>query len=321
MAARPISRRRALVILGAAMTAPGSLYAAQTQPFEWRGIALGADARLVLWSRDKRHAQEAIDACIAEIERLERIFSLYRASSEIRRLNRTGALKAPSHDMVRLLHLSREMNAATQGLFDPTVQPLWQFLAGWYSSNPDRKAPRQDDMSAAHSLIGMEKVSLHSGMIICRDGARMTLNGIAQGYITDRVAELLRSKGWQHILIDLGEVRALDAKPDGSPWYINIRETGQTLPLASAALATSSGGALTFNASGAATHILNPLTGRSPSFWRAVTVRHRSAAVADALSTALFAASPKQLEEIANVQEHIRIWAARTDGAVVEYGG
>jgi thiamine biosynthesis lipoprotein len=320
MKARPISRRRALVILAAAAAVPGSLLAAQAQPFEWRGLALGADARLVLWAQDKRHAQKAIDACVAEIERLEQIFSLYRTSSEISRLNRTGSLKAPSHDMVSLLHLSRKMNAATQGLFDPTVQPLWQFLSKWYSSNRTRTPPSGEDMAGVRSLIGMEKIALPSGEIICRDGARITLNGIAQGYITDRVAELLRSMGWGNVLIDLGEVRALDGKPDGSPWRINIRETGQSLPLTSAALATSSGSVLTFDGSGATTHILNPLTGGSSPSWRAVSVQHPSAAVADALSTALFVASPEQLEIIANSHKDARIWATRSDGTNINFG-
>jgi thiamine biosynthesis lipoprotein len=321
MTAKPISRRRALVIIAAAVAVPVQLCATQAQPFEWRGIALGADARLVLWAQDKKQAQQALDACVAEIERLEQIFSLYRTSSQITQLNRTGTLKAPSHDMVSLLHLSRKMNAATQGLFDPSVQPLWEFLRNWYSADRGREAPTHEDVAGVLLHTGMEKISLEEEHITCNDGAQITLNGIAQGYITDRVAELLRSMGWRNVLIDLGEVRALDGKPGGTPWRIDIRETGLSLPLASAALATSSGSALTFDASGEATHILNPLTGRSSASWRAVTVRHASATIADALSTALFAASPEQMKQIVIAQKDARIWAVRSDGEEIEYGG
>jgi thiamine biosynthesis lipoprotein len=274
----------------------------------------------VLWAQDKQQAQEAINDCVMEIERLEQIFSLYRTSSQITHLNRMGHLDAPSHDLVKLLHLSRKMNAATQGLFDPTVQPLWEYLSNWYSANPDRKAPRQEDLASVRSRIGMEKISLENGRIECNEGTRITLNGIAQGYITDRVADLLRSKGWRHVLIDLGEVRAIDTKPDGNAWRIHIRELARSLSLTDAALATSSGSALTFDRSGAATHILNPFTGRSPASWRAVTVRHASATVADALSTALFAASPEQMETIVKNHQKTRIWAALTDGKKIEYG-
>lgn len=320
MPASLISRRRALVILAAAAAVPGSLRAGQMQPFEWRGVALGADARLVLWADDKRHAKQAIDACVAEIERLEQIFSLYRTSSQISRLNLTGNLKTPSHDMIKLLLLSRKLNRSTLGLFDPTVQPLWEFLSNWYSANPDRTAPRQEEMADILTRVGLDKISLENGRMICNDDARITLNGIAQGYITDRVAELLRAKGWRHVLIDLGEVRALNAKPDGSPWRIYIRDIDQGLPLSDSALATSSGSALTFDSAGTASHILNPLTGRSPASWHAVTVQHASATIADALSTALFAASPQQMKVIAEKQKDTHIWAVQTNGKKIQYG-
>lgn len=319
MAAERITRRRALVILASAMAFPGSARAASIRPFEWRGMALGADARLLLWAADRELAHEAIGSCVAEIERLEQVFSLHRPSSEISRLNRHGVLAPPSHDMIRLLHLGRRMNRLTEGLFDPTVQSLWELYADWYAGRPEREPPQESTVAAARGRVGIEKIDIGTARVACRDGARITLNGIAQGYITDRAADLLRARGWKHVLIDLGELRALDAKPDGAPWRIGIRETGQKLPVADAALATSAGGALRFGLSGSTNHIFNPRTGHSSAIWRAVTVRHASAAVADALSTALVSATPAQVERIARAQKGARIWATRTDGSVTEY--
>jgi thiamine biosynthesis lipoprotein len=319
MAAERITRRRALVILASAMAYPASVRAAGTRPFEWRGTALGADARLLLWAANREKALEAINACVAEIERLEQVFSLYRTSSEICRLNRRGVLEAPSHDMIRLLHLSRHVNQLSEGLFDPTVQSLWELYAGWYAGRPGREAPPAAALAAARARVGMEKIDIGTARVACRDGARMTLNGIAQGYITDRAADLLRARGWRHVLIDLGELRALDARPDGAPWRIGIRETGRSVPLTEAALATSSGDALRFGRSADTHHIFDPRTGRSSSAWRAVTVQHASAATADALSTALVSASAAEIERIAQAQENARIWATRTDGSVTEY--
>lgn len=318
MRASLLTRRRALVVLAAAAACPSTLRAAGVRPFEWRGTALGADARLLLWAEDQAMARAAIDACVAEIERLEQVFSLFRPASEISRLNRAGVLDAPSHDMVRLLHLSRDINRSTEGLFDPTVQPLWEFFSRWYSGRPERQTPPQEQIAQALARVGMEKVQIADGRVACHGGARITLNGIAQGYITDQVAVLLRAKGWRHVLIDLGEVRALGAKPDGAPWQVAIRESGQDMPLADAALATSSGEALAFDRSGAATHIFNPLTGRSPAAWRCVTVRHALAAVADGLSTALHCATPEQFERVAGAHDHTGVWKTRHDGTTTE---
>ena len=320
MPARAITRRRALVILASAVTLPLTGAGAAEQTFEWRGTALGADARLLLRARSRQHAREAIDACVAEIERLEQIFSLYRSSSELSDLNRNGTLASPSQDMVRLLHLSREMNRITQGLFDPTVQPLWELYAGWHVRDPDREPPPSEVIAEARSRVGIGKVRLEPGRVACDPDTRLTLNGIAQGYITDRVAELLRRRGWRHVLIDLGEVRALDDRPDGGAWRIGIRGGGLTLPLNNAALATSSGDGLRLGRSGRVTHIFNPLTGHSPSLWRSVTVGHASAAVADALSTAAFAATPDQLARIVRARDGIRLWAMRADRSVIHYG-
>ncbi len=63
-----------------------------------------------------------------EAERLENIFSLYRPDSEIVRLNHTGALASPAPEMVELLGICRTCWQLSDGLFDPTVQPLWQCL-------------------------------------------------------------------------------------------------------------------------------------------------------------------------------------------------
>ena len=41
----------------------------------------------------------------------------------------------------------------------------------------------------------------------------LTLNGIAQGYATDRVVAILRSEGIEHSLVDMGESRALGDGP------------------------------------------------------------------------------------------------------------
>ena len=308
------------MILAAAAAFPSAATASRVRAFEWTGTALGADASILLYADEKKEARAAIGACVAEIERLEKIFSLYRPASEISRLNRTGNLAAASHDMVRLLQLSRRMHVTTQGLFDPTVQPLWEFYRDWYAADPRRRAPCEGEISPLLLRVGMDKISVGGGAVICEPGTRITLNGIAQGYITDRVAGILRRRGWKNVLIDLGEVRALDARPDSSPWQIRIRETGQSVPLADAALATSSGGALAFDSSGTATHIFSPLTGRGPALWHAVTVQHTSAAVADALSTALAAATPGQLKEISQAEKEARIWAAHRDGTIIEYG-
>ncbi|MGO9545592.1 MAG: FAD:protein FMN transferase [Rhodomicrobium sp.] len=288
------TRRRAITILAATAGAAFlSARAPETDLFEWSGIALGADARILLPSEDKERAKAGIAAALAEISRLEAIFSLYDENSELVRLNREKLLAAPSLDMRRLLYLCRSVHQATDGLFDPTIQRLWRLYFEWFSGGNREMPPQAADLIAQ---IGFQRVSVGEERVQIPPGVELSLNGTAQGYITDRVGDVLRQQGWNYVLIDIGEVRALDGRPDGAPWQVKIREGKIEVPLRNRALAVSAGDALTLSAVNGLTHILHPATGKSPDYWKYMAVEHASAAVADALSTALFLANPREIE-------------------------
>ena len=129
-----INRRRFLSIT-AAMGGCLALGAAAraAEPWEWRGSALGADACLRLYHPDRSAARALIRACLAELERLEAIFSLYRDDSALCRLNRDGGLAAPPPELVEVVALARSVSARSGGLFDVTVQPLWTLYADHFS--------------------------------------------------------------------------------------------------------------------------------------------------------------------------------------------
>jgi thiamine biosynthesis lipoprotein len=62
-------------------------------------------------------------------------------------------------------------------------------------------------------------------------------------------------------------------------------------------------------AAGAAHHLFDPRTGRSAGHWRRITVHHRSAAVADALSTALYATSADEIAAVLARFPMSTVWA------------
>jgi thiamine biosynthesis lipoprotein len=287
-----IGRRRALTIVAAVAGAalwPGPAGSAGPRRFEWRGDALGTRARILLHHHDREAARDAVRACVAEIGRLEREFSLYRADSALSRLNRDGRLAAPSQDMRRLLADCWRFGALTGGAFDVSVQPLWRLIAEHFAAHPEATdGPPAGALAAARALVDYRGITIAPARVTLGPGMALTLNGIAQGYITDRVAEILRARGWRHVLIDLGEIRALDGRPGGGSWSVGLEHTTRRLALDNRALATSSGGATRFEASGRHHHLLDPSSGASPNAYRSVTVVAPEAVTADALSTALF---------------------------------
>ncbi len=102
-----LSRRGVITILGAVAGLP--LLPSGDQPknaarlHRWQGMALGSPSYILLHHPDREAAERAVAQCVAEIERLEKAFSLYRDDSEIARLNRHGRLEIPSHDLLVLL--------------------------------------------------------------------------------------------------------------------------------------------------------------------------------------------------------------------------
>ena len=79
-----------------------------------------------------------VERSLAEVRRLEAVFSLYREDSALVALNRHGVLVAPPADLVALLAECRRYWELTGGAFDPTVQALWMLYRDHFS-RPDRR--------------------------------------------------------------------------------------------------------------------------------------------------------------------------------------
>ncbi len=260
----------------------------------WHGVALGADASLQLYHPDQKEAHRLIAACLAEVARLEKIFSLYREDSAIRRLNRDGNLDDPPIELVDLLSTSQRIAQTTSGAFDPTVQPLWELYARHFTApNADPAGPPAAAIRAARDRLGISAIEVEAGRIrFLKPEMAITLNGIAQGYITDRIVELLRANGMKHALADMGEIRALGSRPEGSPWSVGLEDPvlpghiATTIDLDNRAVSTSGGYGLHFDAAGRFNHIFDPRTGDTSENFLSVSVIADAATLADALSTA-----------------------------------
>lgn len=303
-----LTRRRLITIAataaGAGLLGRAGIARAATEPLRWQGQALGAQVSLEIYHPDHDAAARLVALSLAEVRRLERQFSLYQADSAICELNRRGVLIAPDPDMVALLQASLRFAALTGGAFDPTVQPLWRLYEQHFSAErPDPAGPSADSLADALARVG------HDGLLVTPDrialakrGAGITLNGIAQGYATDKVVALLRGAGLSTTLVDMGEIRAIGARPDGAPWRVGLADPDkvgaitETIEIADRAVATSAGAGFRFEPSGRFTHLFDPSTGLSPSRYRSVSVLAPTATEADALSTA-FSLLPRETIE------------------------
>ncbi len=265
----------------------------------WQGMALGADSTLLIHHPDAAEANHLISLAIAEIERLEKIYSLMRPDSTLLRLNRELQLDNPPVELVALLRRARTWSEASDGAFDVTVQPLWDLYQNHFSdpdASPD--GPPETLISKTRQLVDYRALEVDPERIrLNRPDMAITLNGIAQGDITDRVAELLKAEGLNNSLIDLGEMRALGAHPQQRPWRVGIKDPYadksllNQIDLTDRAIATSSVTGTVFDAFGRQHHLFDPNTGRPSRGMVSASVIARRAVDADACSTALLATS------------------------------
>lgn len=293
-----LTRRRFISIAAAAggiAAASGRGEAGALQSFSWRGIALGAETKLIIEHHDAAEARDAIAAALAEVARLEAVFSLHRSDSALARLNRDGRIDDAPADLRGLLAEALSLSARTEGAFDPTIQPVWQLYAGHFA-DPAAAAegPPAAAIAAARARTGWRSVIVEGAIIsLEKPGMALTLNGIAQGYITDKVGELLKARGFAHVLVDMGEQLALGRRWDGSDWRIGISDPVrpqrliETLKMGGGALATSGGYGCRFDAAGHFPHLIDPQRGAAAGSWASVSVLAARATTADGLSTAL----------------------------------
>ncbi len=328
-----LTRRHAIRIVAAAAGLPVMIAAVRAtapagQFHNWQGEVLGALAEMSLWHPDAVFAQRTILRVRGEIARYERIFSLYREDSEIARLNAAGALAKPSPELRRLVDESQRLGALSEGAFDVTVQPLWRLYEAHFWS----RSAVQTDIAArardvAHALVDFRLIDTGASHIaFARPGMGITLNSLAQGFITDAIADLLRNEGFERAVIDLGEFRTLGRHPDGHPWRIGIRSAtpdggiARTVDLDDTALAVSGGYGTTFEPTGRFHHIFDPHTGESAHALADVAVLGPRATAANGLSTAICVAGEARARALLAAYPGTRAILTRPDGTSIEIG-
>jgi thiamine biosynthesis lipoprotein len=253
--------------------------------------ALGAEMSLVLLHADEQQAHRAAEAVEREVLRVDHAMSLYRAESDLSRLNRHGHVTAPDPYLIEVLRAAAGISRHSGGAFDVTVQPLWQLHA---QAAAERREPSSAELERACRRVGWQRVELREDRIrLTGSEMAVTLNGIAQGFAADRAVEVLRRFGIVHALVNAGEVAPLGLKDDSQPWTAGIQHPRHddayiaVARLDGRCLATSGDYNTSFRRDYRANHLLDPRTGNSPQHYASVSVLASSATLADGLSTAL----------------------------------
>jgi thiamine biosynthesis lipoprotein len=331
--ARAVTRRRAIRILAAAAGLPLMIAAVRAtappaQMFRWQGRVLDDLAELTLWHADAALCRRTILKIRAEIARYERIFSLYDPESEISRLNGAGELRKPAPELRSLIEESQRFGVLSGGAFDISVQPLWQLYEAHFWSQthvvPDILLRAQE---VARALVDFRRIETGASRIaFAREGMGITLNSVAQGFITDAITDMLRNEGFETAVVDLGEFRTLGAHPDGHPWRIGVRNAPlasgaeRVMELAGTALAVAGGYGTIFEPSGRFHHIFEPQSGASANRLADAAVTAPRATTATALAVAICVLGEERARALLSACPGARAIVTRLDGTFASIG-
>lgn len=256
-----------------------------------------------------QNADAALDEAVAEIERLDALWSIASSDGEIARLNAEKQITA-SADTLALLTRAKEISAATDGLFSTTIAPL---MEAWGFTSGDYRVPDEAELSALLAHVDDEEIAISDSTITIPADAKVDLGGIAKGFTSARVMEIFRENGVENGILSLGgNVQALGTKPDGSLWRVGLQDPADeralfaTLELADKAVITSGAYERNFEQDGIVYHhIIDPRTGYpAESGLSSVTIVSDDGTLADGLSTALF---------IMGKEAAVEFWRSRRD--------
>lgn len=241
--------------------------------------------------------EEALDAAVAEIERLDALLSVGNADSEISRINASGS-GALSPDTQAMVERALDIWRTTGGAFDITVYPVmqaWGFTLGSY------RVPDSGELQALLQTAGSEKLSLDGSELTLGEGQGIDLGGIAKGYTSGRLIELFEEYELTAGVVSLGgNVQCYGTKPDGSLWRCGIRDPKApddpnallgVVSVADQAVITSGAYERNFTDENGRVyhHIIDPATGTpADSGLCSVTVVSSDGTLADGLSTACY---------------------------------
>lgn len=264
--------------------------------------ALGTDIFLEVILNDPGEAERAIEDLEAAkniFVKKEKIFSRFDPSSEISRLNqKPNVVQKVSRDIGYLSKRALYYNKISGGLYDPRIIEMLEQIG--YDKDFRRKnfssANEPPEFSGLDTDLE-DDLKIKEGKI--RLGRRMDFSGIAKGYIVDKAAEFLKSKGWKNFLVDAGgDMNLSGTNRDGKRWQIaveGISEKKLMLEITDCGIATSGISRKKWSIRGKKYHhLVNP---KDPNFFsfevRTVSVIEKNTEEADGRAKTLVLMGPE----------------------------
>lgn len=282
---------------------------------------MGTYVAITALHESKDVAEHATAMAFAEIDRLAALFDRHKSNTPVSYLNETGKLTDVAPELFYVMKKAQLFNNCSSGAFDVTVLPVVDMFRS--HANPDGRIDlNRSDLSEALTLVDSKALNISNRKISFeKQGMAVTLDGIGKGFIVDSASEILSANGVTNHLINAGgDIRAGGERSNGQPWIIAIEDPAKkgnypaVIQLKDAAVATSGGYEVYFDAEKSHHHVVDPRTALSPTQSLSVSVTARTVMEADALSTSAFVMNPQNSISFVNEQEKSECLIVKSSG-------
>lgn len=259
---------------------------------------LGSPFEMTVVANDTVQGNQYIDLAIAEVKRVENLISDWIPTTQISRVNQNAGIKPIKVDkeVFQLVERAIKVSQITSGAFDisyASMDKIWKFDGSM------KVKPTEEAIKKSVSKIGYKNIILDSKeqtIFLKNVGMKLGLGGIGQGYIADKVKDLLKSKGCKAGIVNVsGDINAWGTQIDGKSWTVaivnpmNKNKVFAIFPLQNSAVETSGSYEKFVIFDGIRySHIIDPRTGYPAQGVVSVSVFAKQTEIADALATGIF---------------------------------
>ena len=257
---------------------------------------MGNNFTITVVSEDEKFALQNIEIAIAEISRIEKLFTTFNEHSQTNKINENAGIKPQKVDaeVFDLIERSIGISKITQGAFDISYgsidKSLWNF-----DKNMTRLPSLEESRKMVH-LINYNNIILNQtdrSVFLKERGMRIGFGGIGKGYAAEMAKNiLLKNQVKSGIINASGDLTAWGNQPSGKPWTIGIvnpdrpQDAFSYLEISGKAVATSGNYEKFVMIDGKKySHTIDPKTGLPITGIKSVTVISHNAEFADAMAT------------------------------------
>ena len=259
---------------------------------------LGSPFEITVVAKDTVEGNFYVNSAVNEVKRIENLISDWIPTTQISQVNQNAGIVPikVNNEVFELVERAHKISKLTDGAFDisyASMDKIWKFDGSM------KEMPSPEAIKKSVERIGYEKIILDTKnkTIFHKDaGMKLGLGGIGQGYIADKVKEVLQAKGCTAGIVNVsGDINTWGSQNDGKPWTVGIvnpvnkNKVFATFPLIDSAVETSGSYEkyVTFN-NIRYSHIIDPRSGYPATGIVSVSIFAKQTEIADALATGVF---------------------------------